>query len=713
VPTEAELPLLAELSARRDARIVAVADPDRRSVGAELAEIMGIPVVARLADLPEADLHGVVVVHGALNEAVTLLRDEAATRGIMALRSESFHARLHAPAPGTARRSAAPPPPEREAVEAETAAIHRTLSRIEEALDREALLRWVLGLAMRAVGAGSGSIMLLDEATDELYLAFALGLSDATMHATRVRPGEGIAGRVLSTGRAERIETGGDPRRDRGAIIDAVCAPILRGGNILGVVNLSATVDDGPLAPDALARAGALSHRLGELLERFLRLQNVADRDRLRRLDESLGLDTLDAHDPLDLLRGWTGRLAAGVGAESVTVGLLTADGDLCVVGESITHQAPPDEPRASVLATGTPLVLRDLDHGEMRTVIHMPLGRDPVPVVLTVTFATAGPAHRFRTAAPDFLYLVRRHLGHVLDQAARVDEINRLTALASALSSLAETADQATTVERVLAAARRLTGARRAFIVDEGDEGDLLLDGARALLRQAGQEGWSASVLAGRRGDGIDPQGVLVVPLDTTRPVPGLVLVGKTRVHPLDAAAFTATDARFARRLLPLLRAPRAQAAPPAAQPPTPTPAPAPTPTPVVSVSAHAAAAAAGTDAVLAHLGRELDRCDRYHTMVGLAAFRLPAGSGASAVGALAEKLRSSDLVGCLDDGTILVIVPEEVHALPRLQRRVEDLLRAITGAAGLVVRSATASYPGPADDAAALLGQVTRGLA
>ena len=185
------------------------------------------------------------------------------------------------------------------------------------------------------------------------------------------------------------------------------------------------------------------------------------------------------------------------------------------------------------------------------------------------------------------------------------------------------------------------------------------------------------------------------MVPLDTTRPLPGLLLVGKTRVHALDAATFTATDARFARRLLPLLRVRR---------PATPAPAPPP----------FLAEAAGGTATALLHLRRELDRCDRYHTMVGLAAFRLPAGPGAApAAGALAGRLRSSDLVGCLDDGTILVIVPEEVQALPRLQRRVEELLRAITGAAGLMVRSATAVYPGPADDAAGLLAAVTRALA
>ena len=694
-PSEAELPLLAELSARRDARIAAVADPDGSCLGAELAQIMGIPVITDLEALDEPARH--LLVHGALTGAVSALLDDAVDLGLVTMRADTLLARLRAPADGAPRITTAPPGrPENEAVENGTAAIHRTLSRIEEALDRESLLRWVLGLAMRAVGAGSGSIMLLDEATDELYVAFAHGLSDATLHATRVRPGDGIAGRVLTTGRAERIEYGAADGRDRGAIIDAVCAPIVRGGRVLGVVNLSATSADGPLEPDALARAGALSHRLGELLERFLRLQDIVDRDQLRRLDETLGLDALEQGDPLELLREWTGRLAASVQADSVTLGLLTDDGDLCLVGPEVRYLAPPDHPRATVLVSGTPVVERSGGDAEPLTVIHLPVGRDPLQVVLTVVFGTAAAAHRFRTTSADFLYVVRRHLGHLLERTVRADELNRLTALASALSSLAEVNGDDGTTERVLAAARRLTGARRAVLVQEGPPGDALLDEARRQLRQAGQQGWSASVLDGQRhGGSADPLAILVVPLDTTRPLPGLLLVGKTRVHALDAATFTATDARFARRLLPLLRVRRPETASPAPPP-------------------FLADAAGGTATALLHLRRELDRCDRYHTMVGLAAFRLPPGQGAApAAGALVGRLRSSDQVGCLDDGTILVIVPEEVQALPRLQRRVEELLRAITGAAGLMVRSATAVYPGPADDAAGLLAAVTRALA
>ena len=44
-PGEGELALLAALSARRDVRKLAVGDPARASLGAELAEIMGLAVL--------------------------------------------------------------------------------------------------------------------------------------------------------------------------------------------------------------------------------------------------------------------------------------------------------------------------------------------------------------------------------------------------------------------------------------------------------------------------------------------------------------------------------------------------------------------------------------------------------------------------------------------------------------------------------------------
>ena len=210
-PGGEELPLMADLSARRDAQVVAVADPDGSSLGAGLAEVMGIGLVKDLQEVPRGQAR--YLVHPPLNAMIAPMVDLAPSMGLEAVSAREFARRIADPAQG------GPAPASRtslrkldhQLVEAETAAIHRTLSRIEEALDREALLRWLLGLATRATGAGSGSIMLFDPATEELYVAFAYGLSQQVMHKTRVRMGEGIAGRVAQNRQAELITSNQHP----------------------------------------------------------------------------------------------------------------------------------------------------------------------------------------------------------------------------------------------------------------------------------------------------------------------------------------------------------------------------------------------------------------------------------------------------------------------------------------------------------------------
>ena len=686
-PGEGELALLADLSIRRDARIVAVADPDGTSLGAELAEIMGIPVVHDLENMNPAEVDWLV--HPDLTEAVAALIDEAEDKGIAAERSDLFAIRLVAPGQPLPLTPRAAPTQDLEYLERETATIHRTLSRIEEALDRESLLRWLLGLAMRAVGASSGSLMLWDEAAGELYVGFAHGLSDTTRHQTRVRAGEGIAGRVAATGEAARVRKRSHGlNRDRTDIIDAVCAPLRWDGKLLGVINLSATADDGPLGKDALGVVNGLSHRLASLLNRFIALQAVQDQEEVRSLDEELSTIARTADEPRAFLGTWLTRFAEAAGARSADLGLLTIDGDLCVISpDGVAYETPPCASKSTVLATGLARVMRGEDDTD-ETVYHLPVGRTTHRSVLTLNFSGPEMAHRFGAMAETYIYLANRHLGPALTLAERTDEVERLTLLASALSSLAEL-QPAEAEERVLSAARRLTGAREALLVDErapladDPRADLKLEASR-LLQQTGDEGWLATTLeTGSDGE----LHVLAVPLDTTRPLPGLLLVDKERVHDLDAATFTETDARFARRLLPLLRTPRVQSVPE----------PAPVPD-------------SGTAQVLNILRREMDRCDRYHTMIGIAAFRLDHTPASVVVAELSAKLRSSDQVGCLDDGTVVVLVPEDIQSLHRLQHRVESLLESLTGAAQQI-KSGTAVYPGPAADPSQLLAAATRG--
>jgi len=735
-PDEEELTLLADLSARRDTRIVAVVDPQGFSIGAGLAEVMGLPVLKSLADLERGEAR--YLIHPALNDLVAPLVDQASEFGLEAVSARDFPTLMAGPrlseqafGPGDREKTDSAPytggnsgTQDFDLLEIETAAIHRTLSRIEEALDREALLRWLLGLATRATGATSGSIMLFDANSEELYVAFAYGLSQHTVHRTRVRLGEGIAGKVALTRQAQVISDNKHPgaRRDRFEISSAICAPVIWEGRLLGVLNVSVNDGEGRLDRNALQTIESLTHRFAMILDRFLRLQSVRDGEFFRFMEEEFSRGTGHPQSVGNTLQRWASDLKEIAGADHAGLGVLTSDGDLFMAHpEGTEYESPPLPEKTEVLSTGRPLVLRPGDRSDVdptdvfseTTVFILPVGRDPLRALVTLEFSSAARAHHFHAMSGEILYLINRHLNDYLDRAATADQVDRLTTLATALSELATTPGGAGH-ERVLAAASRLTGASRAILLVQEDfdaadpndpDGRTLHEEAVRLLSDTGQGGWQSTVLETSGGDG-PGRSLLVVPLDADHPFPGLVLLDKKRLHPLDGSGFTEFDALFARRLLPLLDRDQGPKIP------------FPEGTPAEPASSVEPAPEPQTHSVLAEiLHREMDRCDRYHTMVGLAAFRMaedermktPVGTLVSVV---AGKLRSSDHTGCLEDGTILVIVPEDIQSLPRLQKRVTSILRSASSVEDLTVFSSSRVYPGGGDTPAQLIASVLGSL-
>ena len=735
-PGEEELALLAELSSRPDTRVVGMVDPDGSSLGAGLAEILGVRLYPDLASLPAGQ--AVHLIHPPVNDQVAPLVDEAARFGLEPITARGFNGLLlksvlaRHPGPRLER-----PRVNHEYLEMETTAIHRTLSRMEEALDREALLRWLLGLATRATGAGSGSIMLFDEAAAELYVAFAYGLSETTLHRTRVRLGEGIAGRVAATGKTELVTDNRHPggRRDRSAISSAICAPLTWEGRLVGVLNLSTVEGEGELADNTVELVESLTHRFGLILHRFLRMQSVHEGERFRRMEEEFTRDTGQPENLSSTLIYWAEDLANLAEADAVELGLLTSDGDLLVAdSEEIRYLSPPSPLHEEVLTSGNPVVTRpdpagpSGEHPEP-TVFLLPVGRGPCRALISVTFFSPARAHRFHTLSSEVLYLVNRHLANLLDRAAAADQMDRLSTLTAALSDLALGGSGAPGAdrERVLAAVCHLTGGRRACLLTGqntaqgcaiGPDEERLLAEAHRLLEQALQRGWSSSIWTSEGNGEQDPhrRSLLVVPVRPGTPYPGLLVLDKVRLHPLDGASFTEFDALFARRLAPLLGRetpfltadladslaeqalsalePRAVRPEPASIPPLP------------------------PSDLEPHLRAEMDRCDRYHTRLGLVAFRLtpptgPAPEVDKVLASLAFKLRSSDRVGALPDGTLLIIVPEDIQSLPALQKRVTGLLQGITGQPDLVVTTAARIYPGSEDTSAGLIRSVVKAMA
>jgi GAF domain-containing protein len=123
-------------------------------------------------------------------------------------------------------------------------ALRDTLDAYDLTQDRRALLRLVLQIAVTATGADRGSLMLWDPHERALRVEVALGIEEEVIPKIRVQAGEGIAGRafaaersILLYGKADRSRF--DIVRERDDVESAISAPLVHGGRVVGVLNLS------------------------------------------------------------------------------------------------------------------------------------------------------------------------------------------------------------------------------------------------------------------------------------------------------------------------------------------------------------------------------------------------------------------------------------------------------------------------------------------
>lgn len=131
-------------------------------------------------------------------------------------------------------------------------------------LELSEVLTAVLELSTRVVEAETASLLILDEATQELYFDVALGITGPAAKA-RLRLGQGIAGTVALNRRSEIINDAGQDQRWSPQMDDMsgfrtrsiLATPILLKGKLLGVVEV------------INKRIGRFEHADQEILEAF------------------------------------------------------------------------------------------------------------------------------------------------------------------------------------------------------------------------------------------------------------------------------------------------------------------------------------------------------------------------------------------------------------------------------------------------------------
>jgi diguanylate cyclase (GGDEF)-like protein len=140
----------------------------------------------------------------------------------------------------------------------DTGQVERLLATIEfskalvSAYDMETLLTAILARIKAIVPARNWSLLLIDPQTKELYFAVVVGVAPETVKNIRLKPGEGIAGAVASTGVPIFIPNADqDPRFS--ARVDAttgfatrsiIALPLLVRGEVIGVFEVINVEDE-------------------------------------------------------------------------------------------------------------------------------------------------------------------------------------------------------------------------------------------------------------------------------------------------------------------------------------------------------------------------------------------------------------------------------------------------------------------------------------
>lgn len=127
------------------------------------------------------------------------------------------------------------------------------LSRVTDLMtvsgDLDQVLLAAINGACRLLNAMRGSLMLYDDAHTELRIRAAIGMPTEIVAQVRVKPGEGIAGRVLQTGEALLLKNAPEARLGDAIPADlqaeqyrnrsALSVPLKSHGRVLGVININ------------------------------------------------------------------------------------------------------------------------------------------------------------------------------------------------------------------------------------------------------------------------------------------------------------------------------------------------------------------------------------------------------------------------------------------------------------------------------------------
>ncbi len=174
------------------------------------------------------------------------------------------------------------------------------LFEVSQSLDRSMDLRDVVGPVLESMadnmGMVRGTLTLLNRETGEIFIEAAHGLSESQMERGKYRPGEGVTGKVIKTGRPAVVpqisieplfldRTGARKGLSK-ADISFICVPIKLENEVIGALSADRLFEDGV----AFEEDVRLLSIIASMIAQAVRLRRSAQEERHRLLEENLRL---------------------------------------------------------------------------------------------------------------------------------------------------------------------------------------------------------------------------------------------------------------------------------------------------------------------------------------------------------------------------------------------------------------------------------------
>jgi GAF domain-containing protein len=443
---EVDLPVLSALHNHKDVEIVVVYDRDRKAVGVEIAEILGIALAHtpdQLADLHDIDFAAISEPRGKFAAEVEILTRAGARHLNPSEALQKF------------RPDERAKPVRAHIEDAPAHSIEDTFTAIEKLLDRKELLKFLLEVGVESIGGSAGSVMLYSAETDELYIAYATGLSERVVKHTRQKLGQGVAGKVAKTRHPQLVASAGEEPlysgpRERVDIVSAVSVPLIWGERLLGVLNVSVGRGGREFDDRDLEKLKGLSRRMSRVLQQSIDIEAVHTRHREWKFHSTVGeiaAKTIAASEKFSVLARYLSDL---VGAETVEVFLNTPEGDWFVVGGSNRLLTPKKsrvryqsaalsrsflENRCIVLTEGAAGAESPI--APASSIVYCPLSEGNAHGVTVVEFGDRYKVEEFLVVREAITREIARFLSAELRERRLAREVSALRAVTDAASSI------------------------------------------------------------------------------------------------------------------------------------------------------------------------------------------------------------------------------------------------------------------------------------